>query len=503
MSKSSEYLLELQGISKTFPGAHALRNINFNVQHGETHVLLGENGAGKSTLVKILTGVYQPDRGTILFEGKPVTFKDPRDSQNFGVSAIYQERNLVHHLSIAENIYLGKEPHKFPGLPIIDRKRMIDGAQALLDRLNLPLDPTMAVGELNAVEQQLVEVARALRMETNLIIMDEPTASMSTREVSDLFSVIRALHAQGVAVIYISHRLEEVPQIGQRATILRNGSRIATVTLADTSLDQLIRLIVGRILPEKFPEKPYNPGAELLRVEGLCRDNEIEDISFSLHEGEIMGISGLVGAGGTALTRAIFGADPANIGTIFLDGKPIHIATPQDAISHGIGLLTDDRLEQGLVLEMLAQDNVTLAALESAWPGPLIDHRLENNLATHYAERLGIKAEHLRQQTSSLSGGTQQKIVLSKWLATQARVLVFDEPTRGIDIGARVEIYNLINDLAQNGNGIIITSVDLNEILGMCDRILVMRNGRIVADIPRIKASKQILLAYASGGTPV
>ena len=502
MSKQPKYLLELRDISKTFPSAHALRNVNFNVRYGETHVLLGENGAGKSTLVKILTGVYQPDKGKILFEGKPVTFRDPRDSQNAGISAIYQERNLVHHLSVAENIYLGKELYKFPGLPFIDRKRMFDGAQELLDRLNLPLDPAMLVGELNAAEQQIVEIARALRLETNLIIMDEPTASMSTREVSDLFSVIRALHAQGVAVIYISHRLEEVPQIGQRATILRNGSKIATVSLSETSLDQLIRLIVGRILPDKFPEKPNKPGPEILRVEGLSRDNEIENISFSLHEGEILGIAGLVGAGGTTLTRAIFGADPANNGTIFLDGQPIQITNPQDAISHGIGLLTDDRMEQGLVPDMLAQDNITLAALENAWPGPLIDHRLEYDLATHYAERLAIKAENLHQQTFMLSGGTQQKIILSKWLATQARVLIFDEPTRGIDIGARVEIYNLINDLAQNGNSIIITSVDFNEILGMCDRILVMRNGRIVANLPRSEASKQSLLAYASGGTP-
>ena len=503
MSNKSKYLLELQGISKTFPGSHALRNVNFNVRYGETHVLLGENGAGKSTLVKILTGVYHPDSGKILFEGALVTFKDPRESQNAGISAIYQERNLVRHLSIAENIYLGNEPHKFLGLPIIDRKRMIDGAQALLDQLNLSLDPTMPVEDLNAVEQQMVEVARALRKKANLIIMDEPTASMSSREVSDLFSVIRALHAQGVAVIYISHRLEEVPQIGQRATVLRNGSKIATVNLADTSLDQLIRLIVGRILPDKFPEKPYKRGAELLRVEGLCRDQEFEDISLTLHEGEILGVSGLVGAGGTALTRAIFGADPASEGAIFLHGQRIQISSPKDAISQGIGLLTDDRLEQDLVLDMQAQDNVTLAALDSAWPGPLIDHHLESDLATHYAERLGIKTESLHQQTLLLSGGTQQKIVLSKWLATQARVLIFDEPTRGIDIGARVEIYNLINDLAQNGNGIIITSVDLNELLGMCDRIIVLRKGRVAADIPRSEATKQNLLAYASGGTPV
>jgi ribose transport system ATP-binding protein len=265
----------------------------------------------------------------------------------------------------------------------------------------------------------------------------------------------------------------------------------------------LIRLIVGRILPKKFPEKPYKQGAQLLRVVNLGKDKKIDEISFTLHRGEILGISGLIGAGGTALTRAIFGADPANEGEIYLESQRIQVTSPKVAISHGIGLLTDDRLEQGLIPDMLAQDNVTLAALEDAWPGPLIDPHLDSSLAAHYAERLGITKESLLQQTLFLSGGTQQKIVLAKWLATQARVLIFDEPTRGIDIGSRVEIYNLINDLAQNGNGIIITSVDLNEILGMSDRILVLRKGRLVADVPRARATKQNLLAYASGRKPV
>jgi ribose transport system ATP-binding protein len=496
----TEILLKLHGISKSFPGAHALKDVDFEVRRGETHVLLGENGAGKSTLIKILTGVYQPDRGQISFKGQKVTFNQPGDAQKVGISAIYQERNLVQHLSIAENIYLGSEPRKLPGLPIIDRQRMVDGAQDLLDRLNLPLDPTMSVNELNPVEQQMVEVARALHLAADLIIMDEPTAAMSSREVADLFSAIRALRAQGVSVIYISHRLEEVLQIGDRATILRNGSKIATVNLSETTLDQLIRLIVGRFLPDKFPKTPQKTGPELLRVEDFQREGSFEDISFTLHKGEILGIAGLVGAGGTALTRAIFGADPPDSGSIYLEGKLIQVNSPQEAINHGIGLLTDDRLEQGLVLNMRGQDNVTLAALENAWPGPFIDHRLESNLANYYAERLGIHAENLRQPTLFLSGGTQQKIVLSKWLAAHARVLIFDEPTRGIDVGARVEIYRLIDDLAQKGNGIIITSVDLAEILGMCDRILVLRQGRIAVDLPRAKASKQVILTYAGGG---
>ena len=496
----TDILLELSGICKSFPGVQALKDVSLEVARGETHILLGENGAGKSTLIKILTGVYQPDSGSILFKGQPVTFKQPGDAQKAGISAIYQERNLVQHLSIAENIYLGSEPHKFPGLPIIDRKRMISGAQALLDRLNLMLDPEMLVKELNPVEQQMVEVARALHLDADLIIMDEPTAALSGREVADLFNVIRALRAQDVAVIYITHRLEEVLQIGDRATVLRDGSKIATVALATTSLDDLVWLIVGRSLPDKFPKTALAAGPELLRVEGLHRAGAIEDVSFTLHAGEILGIAGLVGAGGTALARAIFGADPLEAGAIYLEGQPIQINSPKDAIAHGIGLLTEDRLEQGLVLDMQAQENVTLAALEKAWPGPLIDRRLESDLANRYAERLGIRAENLHQPAMFLSGGTQQKIVLSKWLVAGARVLIFDEPTRGIDVGARVEIYRLIDDLAARGTGIVMISVDLTEILGMCDRILVLRQGRIVVDLPRASASKQAILSYAGGG---
>lgn len=495
-------LLSLKGISKSFPGAHALKNIDMEIHSGETHILLGENGAGKSTLVKILTGVYPPDNGQIIYKANPIQFNSPADSQKAGIRAIYQERNLVQDLSIAENIYLGDEPHIIPVLPIIDRKKMVQGTQDLLDRLNLPLDPMMPVKELNAVEQQMIEVARALRLTADLIIMDEPTASMSPRDVTNLFGTIRALHAQGVSVLYISHRLEEVLQIGDRATVLRNGKLIATVPLPDTSMDQLIRLIVGRPITEKFPGNHQKTNHEVLRVEGLSREGSIDNISFSLNQGEILGIAGLVGAGGTALTRSLFGANPIDSGRIILDGKEIKIGSPQDAIGHGIGLLTDDRLSQGLVLNMRAQDNVTLAALENAWPGPFIDHQLENNLATLYAERLGIQPEKLQETTLHLSGGTQQKIVLSKWLATKARVLIFDEPTRGIDIGARVELYGLINELARNGSAIIITSVDINEILGMCDRILVLHHGKVTADLHREEATKEKILLYASGSGP-
>jgi ribose transport system ATP-binding protein len=497
-----DILLELRGISKAFPGVRALEDIDLDIRRGETHMLLGENGAGKSTLIKILTGVYPPDSGTISFKGSPAAFHSPGDSQKAGISVIYQESNLVHHLSVAENIFLGSEPHMPSGLPIIDREKMIAGTHALLDRLNLPIDPLARIEELNAAEQRMIEVARALHLSADMIIMDEPTAALSSQEVGDLFGILRTLHAQGVTILYISHRLEEVLQIGDRATILRDGRKITTVSLAEASLDDLILWIVGRYLPGKFPKALPAPGPEILRVEGLCRSGVLEDVTFTLRGGEILGIAGLVGAGGTALTRALFGADPADGGAIYVDGQPVAIRSPEDAITQGIGLLPEDRLEQGLILQMRAQHNMTLVALENAWPGPWIDHSRETDIANYYAEALGIRNESLSQPALSLSGGTQQKLVLSKWLAARARVLLFDEPTRGVDVGARVEIYRLMGDLARQGTGIILVSSDLTEILGMCDRILVMRRGVVVADLPRANASQREILRLASGGGP-
>jgi ribose transport system ATP-binding protein len=380
---------------------------------------------------------------------------------------------------------------------------MAVGAQALLDRLNVAIDPYARVEELNAAEQQMVEVARALHLSADLIVMDEPTASLSSHEIADLFSIIRALRAQGVAVVYVSHRMEEVMRIGDRATVLRDGRKIATVKLMDTSLDELIQMIVGRYLPPegKFPKTVSEVGPEVLRVEGLTRRGAFENVSFILHAGEIMGVTGLIGAGGTALVRAIFGADPVEAGAIYVEGQPVRIDSPQTAIARGIGLLTENRHEQGLVLDMSALNNMTLAALENAWPGPLINHAAESDIALQYAERLGIHTESLSQKALFLSGGTQQKVVLSKWLATRSRVLIFDEPTRGIDVGARVEIYRLIDELARQGVGIIIVSSDLSEILGMCDRILILYQGRVAAHLPRSAASKSVILAYAGGGS--
>jgi ribose transport system ATP-binding protein len=497
-----EVLLELRGICKAFPGVQALEDIDLDILRGETHMLLGENGAGKSTLIKILTGVYRPDAGTILFNGSPVSFENPADSRKAGISVIYQDSNLVGRLSVAENIYLGSEPHMLSGLPIIDRERMIDGANSLLDRLNLPIDPLTRIDELSAAERRMIEVARALHLSAEMIILDEPTAALSSREVADLFGILRTLRAQGVTILYISHRLEEVLQIGDRATVLRDGRKITTVPLAEASLDDLILWIVGRYLPGKYPKPRPVSGPEVLRVEGLRRRGVLEDVTFTLNAGEILGVAGLLGAGGTALSRALFGADPAESGSIFIDGEHVAIRSPDDGITHGIGLLPEDRLEQGLILQMQAQHNMTLVALENAWPGPWIDRSREDDIANYYAGELGIRNETLTQPALALSGGTQQKLVLSKWLAARARVLIFDEPTRGVDVGARVEIYRLMGEQARRGTGIILVSSDLNEILGMCDRVLVMRRGSIVADLPRSNASQREILRLASGGGP-
>lgn len=496
----NDVILQMHGISKSFPGAQALTDVDLDIRRGEVHVLLGENGAGKSTLIKILTGIYQPDAGRILFKGQAVSFNSPRDAQRAGINVIYQERSLVQHLSVTENIYLGNEPQRLPGLPIINPDRMAAGVQELFDRLNLVIDPYARVDELTAAEQQMVAVARALHLSADLIIMDEPTAALSSREASDLLGVIRTLRARGVAILYISHRLEEIMQIGDRATILRDGCKIATIKLADTSLDELIRLIAGRPLPDKYPKEMVATGPEVLRVQGLTRAGFIQDVSFTLHKGEILGVAGLIGAGGTALVRAIFGADRLDEGEIFMEGQKVEIGSPQAAIAHGIGLLTEDRQEQGLVLDMNAQNNMTLAALENAWPGPFIDNNAESDLSARYAERLGIHAEALLQKTLFLSGGTQQKVVLSKWLATHSRVLIFDEPTKGIDVGARTEIYRLMNELAHQGTGIMIVSSNLSEILGMCDCIIVLCQGRVAAILPRADATRQTILSYAGGG---
>lgn len=488
-------LLEMHKITKIFPGVKALQDVDFDVRRGEVHALVGENGAGKSTLMKILAGVYVRDGGEVLFKGRPVNFTTPKQAQVAGITTIHQELNLIPYLTITENIFLGSELERGP---LLDWAEMHRRAEALLSRLHLSINPRKKVSQLGVAQQQMVEVAKALHHQADMIIMDEPTSALSLNEIQDLFSIIRQLRSTGVGIVYISHHLDEVFDVSDRATILRDGQKVATLPTADLDEPRLIALMVGRQLSEQFPKESAPHGAEVLRVEGLTQGSTLHDISFSVYAGEILGIAGLVGAGRTELVRAIFGADPIDRGTIHVDGKPVTIRSPRDAIRSGIALLTEDRKQQGLVLKMSTRENITLSILGRLTRGLLTNQRKESLLAQQYISNLSIKTPSENQLAMNLSGGTQQKVVLSKWMATQPRVLIFDEPTRGIDVGAKVEIYKLMNQLAAQGTAIIMVSSELPEVLGMSDRIMVIREGRVTGFLNREEATQERIMDYAA-----
>jgi ribose transport system ATP-binding protein len=485
-------LLQMQGIAKRYPGVVALDGVHLEVCPGEVHVLLGENGAGKSTLMKILAGAVTADAGTITLGGTPLVLTCPRDAQRRGIAIIYQEFNLVPGLTVAENIYLGREPRTLPG--VIAQAQMIQDAEHLLRSLKVAIDPRATVRSLGVAEQQMVEVAKALSIDAQVLVMDEPTSALTEKEISRLFEVIRDLRDRGVAIIYISHRMEELFQIGDRVTVLRDGKYVATHVLADIDLPRLIRLMVGRELAEQFPKR-RDPATstELLRVEGLCRGKGLQDVSFTLHRGEVLGLAGLMGAGRTEVARAIFGADRLDSGRIWVRGQETTIPSPQRAIALGLGFLTEDRKRQGLVLTADVIENTCLASLDRFCSAGVMRPADEEKAAAALAAELRTKTPHLRQRVINLSGGNQQKVVLAKWLCRQAEILIFDEPTRGIDVGSKAEIYQLINRLAAEGKGILMISSELPEILGMSDRILVMCRGRIAGEFTAGVTQEQLL----------
>ena len=495
-SESRPPLLEMRSITKRFPGVLALSDVNFDVRPGEVHALVGENGAGKSTLMKILAGVYMRDAGDVIFKGAPVNFTTPRQAQLAGITTIYQELNQVPQLSITENIFLGSEITRGVRLNWPEMHRQ---AKQLLTKLHMDIDPRTSLGKLGVAQQQMVEVAKALYQRADLIIMDEPTSALSIREINDLFAIVRELKEHGISVIYISHHLEETFAVSDRITILRDGRFVASRCADELNVDGLIRLMVGRDLSEKFPKESSTRGKEVLRVEGLTRGKRLQDVSFSAFAGEVLGIAGLVGAGRTELVRAIFGADPIDGGRFFVGGTEVSIRSPRDAIAAGIGLLTEDRKQQGLILQLSVRANITMAVLDRLTPGFATDDRKEGVLAQRFIDTLAIKASSQNQLAINLSGGTQQKVVLSKWMATEPRVLIFDEPTRGIDVGAKVEIYKMINQLARQGVAVLMVSSELPEVLGMSDRILVMRNGRVGGILSREEASEETIMGLATG----
>lgn len=494
----SEFVLEMTGITKRFPGVLAVNEAQLDLRPGEVHCLVGENGAGKSTLVKILAGALPTDAGEIRLAGTPVYITSPHHAQRLGVSMIYQEFNLSPYLSVAENIFLGREP-RLGKTPFINWAKMHREARELLSRIRMGLDVRKPVNECSVAQQQMVEIAKALSFNSKIIIMDEPSATLTEHELAALFDLIRGLKRDGIGMIYISHRLEEIFEIGDRVTIMRDGQYIATHPVSQVTREQLIRLMVGRELKDEFPKESFPRGAERLRVEGLSRTGAFEDVNFSVHTGEIVGLTGLVGAGRTEVARAVFGADRIDGGQIYLDGRPITVRSPQDAIRQGIGLLTEDRKNQGLILGMTVRENTTLANLKELVRAFFVDRRRERQVTGNFVRELQIKTPSVEQMVQNLSGGNQQKVVLAKWLFTQSRVLIFDEPTRGIDVGAKVEIYRLMNELLRKGVSILMISSELPEVLGMCDRILVMHEGRLAGELARAEATQEKIMHLATG----
>ncbi|MBE3580652.1 MAG: sugar ABC transporter ATP-binding protein [Thermoanaerobacteraceae bacterium] len=492
--------LVLRGICKRFPGVVALDNVDLDIYAGEIHVLLGENGAGKSTLIKILTGAYQKDAGQIIIDGKEVSIKNPREAMQLGISCIYQELNLIPHLSVAENIFLGREPHSLRLLGVINLRERYVRSVDLLKELGCQVSPNVKVKDLGLGKQQMVEIAKALSLNARLVIMDEPTSSLSEKEVAELFRVVRQLKEKGIAIIFVSHKLEEIRQIADRVTVLRDGRKVATLLPGEFDLDELIRLMVGRTLKEKFPKVNVRRGQEALRVEDIWTDTGLKGISFSVYEGEVLGIAGLVGAGRTELARAIFGVDPLRKGSVFIYGHKADIKCPENAIRYGLAFLTEDRKTQGLILGESLAFNITLAGLKQFRRWGWLDTTRQFKTAEQLARELKVKPLDVRRKVRELSGGNQQKVVLAKWLCTRAKIFVFDEPTRGIDVGAKVEVYNLINQLLQNGAAVIMISSELPEILGMSDRILVMSEGRITAEFLREEATQEKIIKAATGG---
>ena len=489
-------LLQMRGICKRYPGVVALDDVKFELRRGEVHVLLGENGAGKSTLMKILSGACGRDAGEILLDGRPVALASPREAQAAGISTIYQEFTLVPHLPAAANIYLGREPVRAAG--IIDRRRMVTEAERLLSGLGVSIDPEAPVRSLGVAEQQMVEVAKALSIDARILVMDEPTSALTESEIEQLFAAIRRLTSDGVAVIYISHRMEELARIGNRATVLRDGRFIATVPLP-APVPELVRLMANRDVRDHFPAATRRAGAEILRVEHVSRGTRLRDVSLTLHRGEILGIAGLLGAGRTELARVIFGADAPDAGRVLLDGRPLRLRRPADAIRAGIGLVPEDRKRHGLVLMCSVAANLSLPQLARLGRAGVVSRPRERDLAARWIRELRIKTPSAATRALTLSGGNQQKVVLGKWLAAGADVLIVDEPTRGIDVAAKQEIYTLLDTLAANGAGIIMISSELPEVIGMSDRILVMHQGRAHAMLDARGATQERVLHAALG----
>ena len=492
-----EMILQMKQIDKSFPGVHALDHVDFDVRRGEVHALMGENGAGKLTLMKVLTGIYTKDSGTITFEGKEVEFHNTREAQDAGIIIVHQELNMVGDLTVAQNIFLGREPKK--GLGIDDRK-MIEDSKALFERLKIEIDPRMKMSDLTVGKQQMCEIAKAISHNAKVIIFDEPSAALTEKEIEDLFVIIRDLRANDLGVVYISHRMDEIKVITDRVTVMRDGTYVGTLITKDCTKDDIISMMVGRVIYEDPKQQSTCPpdAPVVLKVENLNAGKMVRNVSFELHKGEILGFSGLMGAGRTETARALFGADPKESGDIYINGEKVTINSPQDAVKYGIGYLSEDRRRFGVVVRRSVAENTTMASLENFMKGLLINKTQERKTALDYVKQLATKTPTVDQLVVNLSGGNQQKVVIAKWLTRDCDILIFDEPTRGIDVGAKNEIYKLMNELAAQGKSIIMISSEMTEILRMSDRVIVMCEGEISGEIDISEATQEKIMDKAT-----
>ncbi len=497
----SDYILELDNITKTFPGVKALDNVQFRLKKGEIHALMGENGAGKSTFIKVITGVHEPDSGVMRLDGKPVKFTDPNMAQAAGIAAIYQHVTCYPDLSVTENIFIGHE--KTGAFGRLRWNDMHEEAGKLLSRLNANFSPRDQMGALSVAQQQMVEIAKAFSQNARIIIMDEPTAALTKSESEDLYRITEQLRDEGVSIIFISHRFEDMYRLASRVTVFRDSSYIGTWNVADISNHELIVAMVGREITQLFPEKKNVVGKEIFRVDGLSKAGYFQDISFSLREGEILGFTGLVGAGRSEVFQSIFGIMPHDAGEIFVEGKKVVIRNPGDSMRTGVAYLPEDRQKQGLVLTWSIGRNISLPALKNHSRRGWIREKDELTASHRLSERLTVKARSVHDPASSLSGGNQQKVVMAKLLNTNAKILILDEPTKGVDIGAKSAMYEIVADLAAHGYGIVLISSEMPEVLGLCDRILVMRGGRLTGEFDRAEATQEKILAAAMAAKPV
>lgn len=492
-----DVILTMKGIDKSFPGVHALDHVDLEVRKGEVHALMGENGAGKSTLMKVLTGIYHKDAGTITYEGKEVEFTNPREAQDAGIVIVHQELNMMGHLTVAQNIFIGRE---YMNGKLIDDKKMNEEAKKLFDQLGINIDPKETMSRLTVGKQQMCEIAKAISHEAKVIIFDEPSAALTEAEIEELFKIIRDLRDKQMGIVYISHRMDEIKVITDRVTVMRDGGYVGTLITKDSTKDDIINMMVGRVIYEDpKTESQVAPDAPVvLKVEHLNAGRMVKDVSFELHKGEILGFSGLMGAGRTETARALFGADPKDSGDIYVNGQKVDIKTPQDAVKCGIGYLSEDRKRFGIVVDKTVAENSTMATMENFMKGIFIDKKKEKDVAQEYVEALKTKTPSVDQLVVNLSGGNQQKVVIAKWLVRNCDILIFDEPTRGIDVGAKSEIYHLMNELVAEGKSIIMISSEMTEILRMSDRIVVMCEGRKTGELGIEEATQERIMHAAT-----